>query len=142
MARLSLWVALAAVAGAAFVRPPAHEQSFNLQLVMADRLGLGYAGIAHNSSSAQLKNFALSLDAKFQPLNSSGFDALRAAYSGWSKSKPSVAFDAEGNYTLLDFLPPIMQAVSGFHFHTQRHTYSLPSFIAGAEARQSNQASP
>jgi hypothetical protein len=65
-----------------------------------------YLGVA----SSQLKNFALSPDADFGRLTNSSFFSLRDAYSGWSKSRPAVIWDPNRNYTLLDFLPPVMQA--------------------------------
>jgi hypothetical protein len=48
-----LLLVLVAAATSEFVRPPSHQQPFNLSLKLADQLGLSYQGIAHNSSSAQ-----------------------------------------------------------------------------------------
>eukprot|EP00128_Syssomonas_multiformis_P005149 Colp12_sorted_trinity150504_noHs@20672 len=64
---------------------------------------------------------------------------LRQTYSGWSASPSRVQYRSGERYTLLDFLPPIMQATSSKRFKTQHHTYALPDFAFGNEKKQVDQ---
>lgn len=137
-------LSLAPAAVSEFVRVPFHVQDYpELRLAGADEIvgPAAYQGIAYNSSAASIRNFALSLDAEFAPLNRSTYDALRERYSGWSRTKPTAQWRESGTgYRLLDFLPPALQATSGLHFHEQHQDYGLPSFAEGAESRQVNQS--
>jgi len=79
-----------------------------------------------------LPGFALSLNAEFGRLSPGQFKALRKAYSGWSQTRPQVIWKAEESYTLLDFLPPLLQAANGLYFQSSRsQQVNLPSFIGG-----------
>ena len=53
---------------------------------------------------------------KFGRLSKPEFDSLMAAYSGWSASKSSVTYDANKTYQLIDFLPPLIQALNSHRF--------------------------
>lgn len=120
---------------ALFVLPPSKVKPYpNLKLAAADRLGIRYKGIAKDAGkAASLSGFALSLNAQFGRLpNEAAFRALLREYCGWSETKSRIKWDPKLEYTLLDFLPPLMQAVSGLHFHssrTQQSRVGLPSFI-------------
>ena len=120
---------------ALFVHPPSKIIPYpNLKLAAADRLGIKYKGIAKDAGkAASLPSFALSLNAQFGRLpNEAAFRALLREYCGWSDTKSRIQWDPQREYTLLDFLPPLMQAVSGLHFHSSRSQQSrvgLPSFI-------------
>lgn len=121
------------VAAALFVQPPYAEKPFpSLRLATANRLGVPYKGIAQDAGkAASLPTFALSLNANFGPLdNQATFTALQKAYCGWSETKSRVTWEPGRSYTLLDFLPPIMQATSGLHFRSSRTPQQgLPSFV-------------
>ena len=120
---------------ALFVLPPSKTKPYpDLKLAAADRLGIRYIGIAKDAGkSASLPGFALSLNAKFGKLpNETMFRALLREYCGWSETKSRIVWDPQLEYTLLDFLPPLMQATSGLHFHssrTQPSRVGLPSFV-------------
>eukprot|EP00977_Amphora_coffeiformis_P000954 scaffold202_cov180-Amphora_coffeaeformis.AAC.6 len=115
-----------------FVQPPSKRQKYpDLTLATANRLGVPYQGVAWNAGkAASLPSFALSLNAEFGTLpNQATFDALMRAYSGWSETKPRVTWKPDRSYTLLDFLPPLLQACSGLHFQSSRTPQrALPSF--------------
>ena len=54
----------------------------------------------------------------------------------WSETKSQVIYDPSTSYTLLDFLPPLMQATSGLHFKSSRRKQKgLPSLIGGPTDR-------
>lgn len=144
--RLLFWLALGAgvtppppTAQALFVRPPSHIEPFPaLQLATADRLGARYRGIAYNAGrAASYPGFALTLDAVFENLDESTFLELQKAYCGWSATKSRVQWNNDKRtYTLLDFLPPLLQAVSGLHFQSSRtRQKGLPSFLGGSDDR-------
>ena len=115
-----------------FVQPPSKRKKYpDLTLATADGLGVPYQGVAWDAGkAASLPSFALSLNADFGILpDQPTFDALMRAYSGWSETKPRVMWKPDRSYTLLDFLPPLLQACSGLHFQSSRTLQSgLPSF--------------
>lgn len=117
---------------ALFVTPPSTIVPCpSLSLSTADALGVPYTGIAYDAGkAASLPSFALSLDAEFGTLSEINFDRLKSRYCAWSDTKSRVKWDARREYSLLDFLPPIMQAVSGRHFRSTRSRQkNLPSFV-------------
>jgi hypothetical protein len=105
-----------------------------LKLAAADRLRINYKGRALNAGKeASLPSFALSLDAEFGRLSKSDFLKLMKIYSGWSETKSRVFYDTERTFYLMDFLPPLLQATNGCHFHSTRTPFGrrLPSFLGG-----------
>lgn len=140
---LSSWIYFLSLvlksAKALFVRPPYSTIPYpQLQLNAADALGIPYKGIAYDAGkSASLPGFALSLNAEFGPIEESTFARLKSAYGSWSETKSKVVWKEGRSYTLLDFLPPLFQAVSGLHFRSSRTKLKglLPSFIGGPNDR-------
>ena len=121
-----------------FVQPPYKVKPYpELKLSAADRLGVSYKSIAYDAGkAASLPGFALSLNAEFGAIGESTFNALRNHYCGWSETKSRVFWKQGRKYTLLDFLPPLMQATSGLHFQSSRTPLSgLPSFLGGPDDR-------
>lgn len=117
-----------------FVQPPFHKIKYEqLTLALADKIGAKYAGVAYDAGkAASLPGFALSLNAEFQPMDENTFNDLQKAYCGWSETKSRVIWKEGARYTLLDFLPPLMQATSGLHFRSSRTMIKngkLPSFV-------------
>jgi hypothetical protein len=104
-----------------------------LRLERADALRIQYSAIAYNSSVADLPAFRLSLDAQFGSLSQQQFDSLLAVYS-FGSSKSRVVYNSSATYRFTDFLPPLLQAVSTLHFHTQYSNYSLPDVLTGQES--------
>ena len=125
------------IASGLFVQPPYRKIKYPLTLPLADKLGVTYDGVAYDAGkAASLPGFALSLNAEFQNLNQNTFDSLLKAYCGWSETKSRVIFNQDMRYTLLDFLPPLMQATSGLHFRSSRTMLKngrLPSFVANSK---------
>jgi len=61
---------------------------------------------------------------------------LLRAYGGWSETKSRVEWKEGRAFTLLDFLPPLLQATSGLHFRSSRTKQKgLPSFIGSLDSR-------
>eukprot|EP00980_Cylindrotheca_fusiformis_P017321 scaffold5377_cov63-Cylindrotheca_fusiformis.AAC.3 len=120
---------------ALFVLPPSKIKPYpDLKLSAADRLGIRYKGIAKDAGkAASLPGFARPLNAQFGCLpNEVAFRVLLREYCGWSETKSRIVWDPKLEYTLLGFLPPLMQAVSGLHFHSstsRQRRVGLPSFI-------------
>jgi hypothetical protein len=118
---------------ALFVQPPSKIKPYpDLKLAAADRLGISYKSIAKDAGkAASLAGFALSLNAQFGRLDEASFRALLREYCGLSETKSRVIYAKDREYTLLDFLPPLMQAVSGLHFQSSRTKQGrgLPSFV-------------
>lgn len=120
---------------ALFVFPPTTIEPYpGLKLAAADRLGIEYQGRAFNAGdAASLPSFALSLDAEFGRLSQTAFTKLMRIYSGWSETKSQVFYDPDRTFYLMDFLPPLLQATNGCHFHSTRTPFGkrLPSFLGG-----------
>jgi hypothetical protein len=89
-----------------------------LHLTRADALSIPYRPFAYNSTVADLPAFRLSLDAHFPPLTQQQFYALMHAYS-FGSTKSRVIYNSSATYRFTDFLPPLLQALSTLHFHTQ-----------------------
>jgi len=135
---LLLLVTVLTKTDALFVQPPSKLKLYpNLELATADRLGIPYQGLARDAGkAASLANFALSLNANFGEIDKATFDKLRGAYSGWSETKSRVTWKQGRRYTLLDFLPPILQACWGLHFRSSRTPQrGLPSIVGGPSDR-------
>ena len=125
-----------------FVTPPSKVVPYpSLRLTTADGLGVSYTGFALDAGkAASLPGFALSLNADFGTLSESQFDQLQARYCAWSDTKSKVRWVKDREYTLLDFLPPIMQAVSGQYFQSTRSRQkNLPSFVDDRQRRYTEQ---
>jgi hypothetical protein len=120
-------------AAALFYQPPYKVKPYpDLKLAAADRLGARYTSLAQDTGkAASFSGFALSLNAKFERMNEATFQALQREYCGWSETKSRVTFGKDRKYTLIDFLPPTMQAVNGLHFKSSRtkQERGLPSFV-------------
>jgi hypothetical protein len=136
LAQLLLLVALSSVSNALFVQPPYRIKPYPaLKLSVADRLGVPYQSIAYDAGkAASFSGFALSLDAKFGTLDEQTFHTLQKTYCAWSETKSRVQWKAGRKYRLTDFLPPLLQAVSGLHFRSSRtKQQGLPSFLGGPD---------
>lgn len=121
-------------AEALFILPPAKVIPYpSLRLATADLLRIPYEGIAYDAGKeASLPSFALTLNADFGPLDCVTFLGLQEMYCGWSETKSKVKWREGESYTLLDFLPPLLQAVSGLYFRSSRQKQAaLPSFLGG-----------
>jgi hypothetical protein len=61
--------------------------------------------------------------------------------SSWynASSGSQIKYTPGTRYTLIDFLPSQMQALSGKHFAQQTSVFSLPFFVKGQESKQMNQ---
>jgi hypothetical protein len=123
---------------ALFVQPSFQPKPYpSLTLATADRLGAPYKGIAYDAGkAASLPGFALTLDAEFGALDLKTFLILQNTYCVWSQTKSQVKWQQGREYSLLDFLPPLLQAVSGLHFKSSRAKQKgLPSFVGGPSDR-------
>jgi hypothetical protein len=124
---------------ALFVRPPSELRPYpDLHLATADRLGVPYNGLAVDAGkAASLPGFALSLNADFGPLDQNTFEALLKYYGVWSETKSRVTWKEGRTYTLLDFLPPLLQAVHGLHFQSSRtNVKGLPSIVGSQKIKK------
>lgn len=113
-----------------------------LTLTEADRLGIPYQSFACDAGKeASFPGFALSLNAKFGPLKDEAtFQSLQKIYCRWSETKSRVKWKKGRSYTLLDFLPPLMQATSGLYFQSTRTKQrGLPSFLGTRDMRNTEQ---
>ena len=119
---------------AAFVAVPQSlvSDASLLRLARAESLHIPYSAIAYNSTVADLPAFRLSLDAQFAALTQAQFDGLLAQYS-FGVSKSRVFYNASASYRFTDFLPPLLQALSTLHFHTQYCNFSLPDVLTGQQ---------
>ena len=109
----------------------------------ASKLSIPHEGFAMNYTNATLSTFALTLDVDFfSTLTETQFNDLKETYSSswWNPYSGSQVIYIPGkSYTLNDFLPPPMQALSGKHFIQQKENFSLPYFVKGKESKLKDQ---
>ena len=67
-------------------------------------------------ASNPLKVWQKRLSFQFGKLSEAEFNYLIDSYGGWSKSITAVTYNRDHNYQLIDFLPPIIQALDGHQF--------------------------
>ena len=139
----SLFLALVVLRlDALFVQPPYKVKPYpKLSLSIADRLRVPYKSIAYDAGkAASFPGFALTLNAEFGALDEASFRALQKEYCVWSETKSRVTWKKGRQYTLLDFLPPLLQATSGLHFQSSRTKQrGLPSFVGDRVKKYANQ---
>lgn len=130
--QLLLLISLVCVSLSEFTRP---QQSIQRHLIQLRRASdIPHEGLAYNFSQAVLPVFSLSLDVDFgSTLSQEQFENLKSTYSGWSASKSQVQYKSGVRYTLIDFLPPLLQATSSLRFKAQERVYGLPDFKYGSE---------
>lgn len=67
-------------------------------------------------SSNPLKVWQDRVSFQFGKLSAAEFNHLSNIYSGWSESKSAVTYSRDRDYQLVDFLPPIIQALDSHRF--------------------------
>lgn len=81
--------------------------------------------------SAPLPAWAGRLDFSFGELTESQFRGLRRAYGGWTAaSAAEPTYESQRSYGLVDFLPPVVQAVNGHRYQPEIGT--MPDFLTAA----------
>ena len=66
--------------------------------------------------SSPLEVWENRLSFHFGQISEPDFIFLKNTYSGWSRSQTSVGYDRNKSYQLVDFLPPLIQALNGHRF--------------------------
>ena len=72
------------------------------------------------SSPLEFWKNRLSFD--FGKISEENFIYLKNTYSGWSSSQTAVSYDKNKSYQLIDFLPPLIQALNGHRFIPEETT--------------------
>ncbi len=89
-------------------------QSCSLQLFAARKIPHQCQVTTDESSPLEVWKNRLSFH--FGKISESDFIFLKNTYSGWSQSQSSVSYDPNKSYQLVDFLPPLIQALNGHRF--------------------------
>ena len=98
--------------------------------------GIGHRIVQYSNPTAKHPNFEPVLDVAFDPLTRRQFAQLRRTYGAWSPgSRSRVRYERGRSYSLLDFLPPALQATwglcflpeieGGVHLHYQCYGFAL-----------------
>ena len=88
-------------------------------------------------NSIPLKVWQNRLSFDFGKLSQQDFMFLKNTYSGWSRSQSAVVYDRNKSYQLIDFLPPLIQALNGHRFIPEETEFKQkdrdfsPIFAAG-----------
>ena len=88
--------------------------SCSLQLAEAKNIKHQCQVTTDQSSSLEVWQNRLSF--YFGKISEQDFIFLKKTYSGWSKSQTSVVYNQHKSYQLVDFLPPLIQALNGHRF--------------------------
>ncbi len=89
-------------------------QSCSLQLFEARKIP--HQCQVTNDESSPLEVWKNRLSFHFGQISEQDFIFLKNTYSGWSQSQTSVNYEPNKSYQLLDFLPPLIQALNGHRF--------------------------
>ncbi len=81
--------------------------------------------------SSPLEVWQNRLSFNFGQISESDFIFLKNTYSGWSKSQTSVEYNPNKSYQLLDFLPPLIQALNGHRFIPEETVQSTEDSYGG-----------
>ncbi len=98
-------------------------ESCSLQLTQAKNIQHKCLVKIDNSNPLELWKNRLSFD--FGKITKSDFIFLKNTYSGWSKSQTAVVYDPNRTYQLIDFLPPLIQALNGHRFIPEKTQTTL-----------------
>ena len=90
------------------------RKTCNLQLSQAKRIPHQCQITTDTSSPLPVWQDRLSFH--FGKLSYRDFLYLKDTYSGWSKSQSAIIYDPNKSYQLIDFLPPLIQAVNNHKF--------------------------
>ena len=86
--------------------------------------------ISDRDNSLEVWQDRLTFD--FGKLSLAEFNYLKNVYSGWSKTKTAVVYNSAKHYQLIDFLPPLIQALNNHRFIPESQAINnqqLPSAI-------------
>jgi hypothetical protein len=79
------------------------------------------------NAQAQLPVWRSALSFEFGRLTRAQWRQLQQAYTVW-QNRRLAPYDGQRHYTLMDFMPPLMQAVNGYQFHGEQ--VPLPTVIS------------
>lgn len=89
-------------------------QSCSLQLTEAKNIK--HQCFITTDESSPLEFWKPRLSFHFGKISESDFISLKNIYSGWSRSQTAVSYDPNKSYQLIDFLPPLIQALNDHRF--------------------------
>ncbi|WP_299403410.1 hypothetical protein [Acaryochloris sp. IP29b_bin.148] len=73
----------------------------------------------YRDAQAKLPVWEMALEFEFGRLTYPQWQQLVTTYASWHNHRNLADYDRDRNYTLMDFMPPVMQAWNRHQFHTQ-----------------------
>lgn len=106
------------IADAAFHPTPVTEKE-SCQLQLAAAQGIPHKCWRLHNPQAKLPVWRSALQFEFGQLSRSQWQNLHKAYGSWQNHRLP-PYDPKQHYTLMDFMPPLMQALNGHQFHSEQ----------------------
>ena len=98
------------------------DQTKSCSLKLAGAKNIPHQCLVTTDQSSPLEVWENRLSFNFGKISEQDFIFLKNTYSGWSSQQTSVDYDRNKSYQLLDFLPPLIQALNGHRFIPEETT--------------------
>ena len=95
-------------------------QSCSLQLTEAKKIE--HQCLITIDETSPLEFWKPRLSFHFGKISESDFISLKNIYSGWSRTQTAISYDPDKSYQLIDFLPPLIQALNAHRFIPEAKT--------------------
>ncbi|ELS01555.1 hypothetical protein Xen7305DRAFT_00012590 [Xenococcus sp. PCC 7305] len=99
------------------------DQAQSCSLQLASAKNIPHQCLAKTDQSSPLEVWQQRLSFVFGKISEQDFILLKNTYSGWSDAKTAVSYDRDRSYQLVDFLPPLIQALNGHRFVPETRTF-------------------
>ena len=111
----SIFLLMPKNAKAEFVRLK-EDQTKSCSIQLSEASNIEHQCLVTTDESSPLEFWKNRLSFDFGKISEQDFIFLKDTYSGWSNSQSAVSYDKNKSYQLIDFLPPLIQALNGHRF--------------------------
>ncbi len=98
------------------------DQTESCSFQLFEARNIKHQCLVTTDESSPLEFWKNRLSFDFGKISEENFIYLKNTYSGWSSSQTTVSYDKNKSYQLIDFLPPLIQALNGHRFIPEETT--------------------
>ena len=93
-----------------------NDETKSCSFELSEARNIEHQCLVTTDETSPLKFWENRLSFDFGKISEQDFIYLKNTYSGWSKSQTAVSYDKNKSYQLIDFLPPLIQALDSHRF--------------------------